>query len=418
VPEIKEDMSSERVCLPRKKIIKTFVLLALASVALFLIFYLKRVFIPLGIALLIAYIVEPVLIWLDRHHTKRVYTVIAVYVILFGTLIAAGFVFGPILTAQVRDFAGYIREKGEEYDISWATFSGTGGNESTSSADADWTEESGRGSRQEDKAVQNDENAEGPGIEKTELTQAAVEAAPNQKQPIGELIKEHAQAIKSNAPSAFIRVGRSVLSGVRSAAGYLGQTVLVLFYTFFFMMHFPDIQKALLRSIPQSHELEILGLLSEIDNAVAGFFRGRLLVCVLSTVVTSTGLFISGIPYWLLLGFAAGFLGIIPVLGVVVAFIPAVAMALTSDHVMFQTIGVLLTFGAVQGVVEPLVGSLVISKEVQLHPVTVITAFLVGNALFGILGVLLAVPLAGILKILFKRFLVPMARDIVNQEET
>jgi predicted PurR-regulated permease PerM len=135
-------------------------------------------------------------------------------------------------------------------------------------------------------------------------------------------------------------------------------------------------------------------------------------------VVTSVGLFFSGIPYWLLLGLTAGFLGIIPVFGVTIALIPALVMALVSERILFQTLGVLLTFGVVQGVVEPFVGSLVISKEVQLHPVTVIIAFLIGNALFGILGVLLAVPLAAILKILCRRFLTPLVRDVLAPEES
>jgi predicted PurR-regulated permease PerM len=402
-------MTSKPVCLPRKKLIRRVVLLVLALAALCLIFYLKRIFIPLGIALLIAYIVEPLLSWLDRHHTKRIYTVLAVYIILFGTLLTAGAILGPILTGQVKDFVQYVREKSEEHNLSWGMLL-----EAEKDRDAAPMTD-GAPEQQEAAAGQNGLNAENSGLEPE---QKPDETPADPEQSVEQLIKGHARTLTDRVPAAFMRAGRSVLSGARSLAGYLGQTVLVLFYAFFFMLHFRDIRQAWLQWIPAAHEQEIRALLRDIDKATAGFFRGRFLVCVLSAVVTSAGLFVSGIPYWLLLGLTAGFLGIIPVFGVTIALIPAVVMALMSEQVLFQTLGVLLTFGAVQGIVEPFVGSLVISKEVQLHPVTIITAFLIGNALFGILGVLLAVPLAGTLKILSKRFLMPQVGRLAESEKT
>lgn len=132
-----------------------------------------------------------------------------------------------------------------------------------------------------------------------------------------------------------------------------------------------------LKEKSQKHDvMEVLGLLSEIDDVVAGFFRGRLLVCLMAAVITSVGLLIAKIDFWLLKGTAAGFLGIIPFFGVALTLIPALGIALASPHNVYSTLGVLLTFLLVQGFVEPFVGPFVISGKVRLHPVTVTIAYL------------------------------------------
>ncbi len=77
-------------------------------------------------------------------------------------------------------------------------------------------------------------------------------------------------------------------------------------------------------------------------------------------------------------------------------------------------IGVLVTFSLVQWVVEPVAGTLILSRQVKMHPVTIILSLLIGGYLFGVFGVILSIPLAAIVRILSEEFVLPPLRDLAR----
>jgi predicted PurR-regulated permease PerM len=178
------------------------------------------------------------------------------------------------------------------------------------------------------------------------------------------------------------------------------------------MLRFDTIRSLPQRYLPAANRDFILNILRRIDSAVSNFFRGRLLVCLVSAVVSSFGLWLSGLDYWLLLGIAAGVLGFIPIIGVLVTIIPSCAFALLTSHPWGSLIGVLITFLVVQAVVEPLAGTLILSHEVKLHPVAILVALLAGGSVFGVFGVIVSVPVAAVIKILAGEFVMPPLEDL------
>jgi predicted PurR-regulated permease PerM len=166
--------------------------------------------------------------------------------------------------------------------------------------------------------------------------------------------------------------------------------------------------------IPARYRTRILRITGKIDTAVAHFFRGRLLICVISGVIYVTGLKLSGIDFWLLIGIAGGILSFIPFLGVVLPIIPACILAVLTVHPWLSLLGVLMTFSCVQWVIEPLAGTWILSQEVKLHPVTILLAMLIGGTLFGAFGIILSVPLAATVKILGEEFILPPLRELAH----
>lgn len=400
----------------KQKRLKTYIaFFVIGIVVLTLLFYLNHIFTSIAIALLVAYICEPILKWFHKHGLRRWIAVSGVYTIMLALLLLSTAILGPTIFAQGREFIQFMERQYEKIDTQWIDIPGM-------ATDKREEVESEKGAGEVAGIVSSTNVA-------NEMILADTEVANTNKNSEGilptnslfdigyalrTLLESHGESLARKAPAAILRVVRTLFSGATTLAGFAMNFLLVLFYSFFFMLHFPAIINWCGQWIPRRHEKEYREIIKEIDKGVSGFFRGRLIVCVISAVVMSVGFYIAGIPYWLVLGIASGFLGFIPVIGVMIAIIPTVALALLSPDPLFQTVVVLASFAVVQGVVEPLAGTFIISHEVKMHPVTVVIALLIGGALLGILGALIAVPAATTVKILFTRCMRPRLHEILG----
>lgn len=384
-------------------LLKGLFLTATCIGAVVLMVHLSAVFIPLGIALLIAYILDPVISWFDSHQTSRIITVSGVYALIVTGVLVIGFMFGPILVSQTRGLIKFAQTRLEKHDV---PLNGVIDNEEVESGAAGGNEDSSR-----QPSVEKNDKTEDTPLDPQEPVRRSKSESPGVVEQ-GQSVVRQARLLYERIPGNLMKLVGTILSGAEAVAKGAAQTILVFFYTFFFMLHFPDIRRHVGGWVPASRSKEICTVLGEIDTAVASFFRGRLIVCLISAMVASVGLFFSGIPYWLLIGIASGLLGIVPVFGVVFTLVPSVILGAISPSPIYSTVGVLITFAIVQWVVEPFIGSFVISRNVHLHPVTVIASLLAGGFLFGVLGVVIAIPLVAILKILTRRYLVPLAQEV------
>lgn len=159
------------------------------------------------------------------------------------------------------------------------------------------------------------------------------------------------------------------------------------------------IKKTVVQTFPLSWQGEILGIGREVNSALSGFVRGQLLICLFVGLGLTFGLFLLGVPYSLVIGLVAGITNIIPYFGPVVGALPAVLAAATisATHILY----VLLLFVVVNQFEAVILAPLILEERVGLHPIIVIFAVLSGGALFGIIGTLIAVPIAAIIKVLF-----------------
>ncbi len=189
----------------------------------------------------------------------------------------------------------------------------------------------------------------------------------------------------------------------------LGNWILLLpVYVFFFLIEIDPMITRIRGWIPSSLRPRSDKIAKEIHGMLSSFFRGRLLVCIIKGSLTGVGLMFTGVPYGFLIGFAAGFLSLIPYLGVLLAAIPALGMCWFENHDLL----LLLATGAVFAAMEAFEGFVLIPRflgdKVGLHPVTVIVTFLIFTHWFGVIGMLLSVPLAAITKTFAREFLLPL----------
>ncbi len=136
-----------------------------------------------------------------------------------------------------------------------------------------------------------------------------------------------------------------------------------------------------------------------LNRAIGGFFRGQLMVALLVGALCSTFLGIIGLKFWFLIGMIAGLFNVVPLIGPWIGGIPGVTIALTTSSPIKAVLVVLIMVG-VQQIDNHFITPQVMQRAVQLHPAAVMLALLAGGTLAGFFGLLLAVPVTAVLKIL------------------
>jgi len=194
------------------------------------------------------------------------------------------------------------------------------------------------------------------------------------------------------------------LTGLRSVTTSVisGLIIFVLgpVMAFYLLVDLPRLRRGAMALVPPGRREEIEGLMDRIGQAVGGFFRGQLLVALFVGVASSIGLWAIRLPFWLLVGIVAGIFNLVPLVGPFIGGGLAVIIALVSGEPL-KALWAALVLLAVQQIDNHLISPNVMGRTVQLHPVVVMLALLVGASFAGLFGMLLVVPLVAVAKIVF-----------------
>ncbi|MFY9588436.1 MAG: AI-2E family transporter [Actinomycetota bacterium] len=186
-----------------------------------------------------------------------------------------------------------------------------------------------------------------------------------------------------------------VLGGVKSFAFSLIHILITLIIgiilSIYILLDLPKIQRSVRAMLPENRRDEIVGLTEKIGGALGGFFRGQLLVALFVGVASAVGLSIVGIPFAVVVGLIAGIFNLVPLIGPFVGAVPAVILALLSDK-PGNAIWAGLVLLIVQQIDNHIISPNVMGRTVKLHPITVMLALLAAGSLVGIFGMLLIIP--------------------------
>ncbi|MCG2820958.1 MAG: AI-2E family transporter, partial [Candidatus Atribacteria bacterium] len=176
---------------------------------------------------------------------------------------------------------------------------------------------------------------------------------------------------------------------------------LILFYLMRDMFIFKE---NLYIYVARENKKEFKEVLEEIDHIVSGFIRGRIIVCFIVGTLIGIGLYFLNVEFALIIGIVSGVFNFIPYLGPIVGVVLALIFALGNPW--WSLLMIVVLFVLVNQLEAVYLNPNILGKGLGLHPLTVILSMLICGQLLGILGVLVAVPLAAILKVLFFRYLV------------
>ncbi|HET8720825.1 MAG TPA: AI-2E family transporter [Nitrospira sp.] len=343
-------------------VVDVFVLLMFAATA-GLLYALRGIFVPLLVALGLAYLFNPLITSLEkRWHMPRPFSISALLACF--TVAAAGFIawLGPLLVQQAQTLAkkapAYIETLGARYGIELTGISEQVGSWTT------WFQEN----------------------------------------PLAAV-----QPVFTGTSQAL-----GFISTVIGTTSYIAMTAILMpIYFFMFAWGFERMTGFFRRLIPVSRRPRILDVLGKLDEAVFGFFRGRLLVALITGIMYAAGWALTQVPYWFLLGSITGLLTVIP-------YVSVIGWPLAVLLKYLDTVGggqgaewfAILVLPSLPYLVVQFIESWWLTPWIQgrtndLSAVTVIVVVLVGGAIAGLLGMLVAIPVASITKILFQEFVLP-----------
>ena len=251
------------------------------------------------------------------------------------------------------------------------------------------------------------------GVKATKNGNSLEELIDVQKILKGDWLKSSLTALVNNS----IRMIRSSVGGFLSVFGFLLSLIIIPIYLFYFLIDARNISESWQDYLPlraSQFKDEVVSSLTEINGYINAFFRGQLLVSVINGTATAIGLVVVGLDFGLLIGLVLCVLGLIPYLGILVCWIPAVIIAtvqegtgtfIPSDPGWLFPVVVTGIFVVVQKIDSFFITPKVVASRVGLHPLTVIVSLFMWSLLIGgLLGTILAVPLTATLKVLLRRY--------------
>lgn len=203
-------------------------------------------------------------------------------------------------------------------------------------------------------------------------------------------------------------IARLTVLGISVLLGFIAFITFVLMITFYFLLDYGRIGGVVRTALPLHLETRVFHLWGRVDKALSGLLRGQLIVCVLISILYTLALWMLGMrQYALLVGLMAGFGNLIPYFGPIVGGVPTAIWVLFSDNYdtapekLLGIIALLVLSVAIQSLDGFFFQPRIVGQSAELHPVAVILALLVG-AQFGLGGMILAVPLMVVARVLIK----------------
>ena len=313
------------------------------------IFKILEICLPLFIGLLIAWLFDPFIKWLETKKIKRTFGAVITYLIIFIIIFLVLVTLIPLLIDQVREFAHIIPDVIDTVRA-WGI---------------DLFDKMDKSSLINFNQMKND-------------LFASLEA--------------FATNITTTLPQNILGFVSSLFSG-------LGVFVLGLIIGFFLIVNF-DSSSKLFNFIPKKFRDTTVALLDEVNVSLRSYVKGAILDCTLIFVISSLAFWIIGLQAPMLFGLFCGLTNIIPYAGPYIGGAPAVIVGLTQS----PTIGilVLVAIAVIQFLEGNFLQPIIMSKTTKLHPVTIILGLLVFGYFFGIVGMLISTPVIAALKTVFK----------------
>lgn len=441
--------------------LKVAIGLVIAAVAGWFLYEIRGILAPFVFAFVLAYILYPIIDWMERRGLGRVWSTLFVFSLVFAGLGMGAFKVGDKLTGETVDRVFTIANNGDKrliiQGIAWEDdsrdqpfvlreeprwpleiaprkelavrlrFIPQDHEPAANSLLVEYSQ--GRGSHSQRIRVHGN-GGSAPGGQAAGQSGSVVfsrtdigfgQADPNVLVEIGDRILTETSARASKIEPMLQpylgsdfrlaelvrehgeRLMQTMLGGttifIEGVISGLTFAVLVPFVAFFFLKEGRRLKRCLIALVPNAYFELCLNLTYQVNKQIGNYIRGQLLaVCIVSGLSIS-GLSIIGVYYALPLGLLAGLANVIPYLGPLIGIVCSSIVALAAGGGLAMVAKVIGMFLIIQLIDNVLIQPTMVAKSVELHPLVVLFVVMVGSQFMGIVGMLIAVPLTGIAKV-------------------
>lgn len=194
---------------------------------------------------------------------------------------------------------------------------------------------------------------------------------------------------------------KQAISAFSKTMGFLTVYILTFIYIFFILNYRSRFRKFLLRLFPDEKKKKVDKIINESARVAQQYLVGKLILMALLAVVYSIGLGISGVKNYILISIIAALVTLIPYVGNIIGLVLAMGFGYLTSGEIGVLIGVILTFTIAQFVESYILQPYIVGDKVGLHPFMVIVVVVAGNALWGVIGMILAIPIMAIIAVVF-----------------
>ena len=333
------------------------------SFLLWVLFKFRQVLLPFGLAVLIAFIIEPAVEYLStrrvrRHRVPRIVAILGIYVVV-GVVI---YIFAAMALPQIGHEVAKIGAEGTEI-------------------------------------VSRIQGLVLAGLDHVEKL-AASYGLPLERQEIEAFIRQNLEDLRASlagSASKLFVFGRDVVTVAFS--GVFG-LFLVLMITAFLSMDRHRIATFAKSLVPPEHLWSYNSILGGIGVGLGGVVRGQVVICLTNGVLTFLGLWLLGVKFPIVLAILAATFSLIPIFGSIISTMPIVAVALTQSFA--QALFALLWIIGIHLLEANILNPKIMGDATKIHPVIVVFVLVVGEQTSGLIGALFAVPVAAVVLTLFK----------------
>lgn len=373
------------------RVVRWLVSVGTLAAVILLLRYLADVLVPFVVALLIAYLMNPLVNWVERRTKGRASAVLVTVgggVLLLVICVA---IVVPLVGNQISDFQEMIGE----LRASGKSSAGAAGDDLTLA-------------QRYDQFLESQENP---------VVRSALER-----------LREYLASDAFKVEDAVTWVGTKVAPGVWDVLTgalqlVLGLTVLivVLLYVVFLLNDFRHVQRTWKEVLPPSYREPLVQFLSEFEEAMGRYFRGQFVIASLCGILFAIGFSIIGLRMGIILGLGIGLLNMVPYLQVI-GLVPAAMLAVlhaveTHSSIVWSLALVGIVYGLVQIVQDAILTPRIMGKATGLRPAVILLGVFVWGKLLGFLGVVLAIPLTCLGLAYYKRIVLNMKNAPVMQAE-
>ena len=219
-------------------------------------------------------------------------------------------------------------------------------------------------------------------------------------------IKEALDNVASAANQYVARVGNQLVSSISGIVGFFSNMIFSIIFMIYFLLDSDNLRKywgKVLRAFAGKHSLKwFRQFLYDADQVFSGYIRGQLMDACFMLVIVSIALYFVGVRFAVIIGILTGVGNLIPYVGPFVAYGSTILVCLINGDFKKLIVALVVIF-IIQTVDGNVINPKFLSSNIHIHPMLVIVALLVGSAVGGIAGMLLAVPVAGLIKLQFER---------------
>jgi predicted PurR-regulated permease PerM len=376
------------------------------------------VMLPFVLALLIAYVLTPLVAAVERRRLPRPAAVLVVYALVLGSVAGFFHAVAPRIAFEFRNLRGELPALGAEARLRWVpaiTRQLRAVGIAPPQPPADDASEPGPTSAfvarpQPDGAIAIDV---GTGVRISETQHGfVIEPAPKKEEPFdpNRLVADAMGKTFAYAQQNSLEVARAV----RNLVSAISRVVFIFFITLMLAAYIMLTRERIIgffRALARPRgRAGFDALIARVDEGLSGVVRGQLLICGINGVLSAVGFAIVGLKYWPVMALVSAVFSLIPIFGSIASAIPAVGIALTQG--LGTASFVLLWIIGIHQLEANVLNPKIMGDAAKIHPVLIIFALLVGEHFFHTVGALLAVPTMSIVQSLFLHFRAMTEADV------